>query len=52
MSLPARVETVIVGAGQAGLTMSWYLHEAGREHLLAPVDDLGAASGHLLARHG
>ncbi len=34
MSLPARVEMVIVGAGQAGLTMSWYLREAGREHLL------------------
>jgi len=34
MSLPARVETLIVGAGQAGLTMSWYLREAGREHLL------------------
>jgi len=34
MSLPARIETVIVGAGHAGLTMSWYLREAGREHVL------------------
>jgi putative flavoprotein involved in K+ transport len=34
MSLPSRIETVIVGAGQAGLTMSWFLRQAGREHLL------------------
>lgn len=34
MSRPSRVETVIVGAGQAGLTMSWFLREAGREHVL------------------
>jgi putative flavoprotein involved in K+ transport len=34
MGLPPRIETVIIGAGQAGLTMSWYLGEAGREHLL------------------
>ena len=33
-SLPARVETVIVGAGQAGLTMSALLRAAGREHLI------------------
>jgi putative flavoprotein involved in K+ transport len=34
MSLPSRVESVIVGAGQAGLTMSWYLRQAGREHVI------------------
>jgi putative flavoprotein involved in K+ transport len=34
MPLPPRIETAIIGAGQAGLTMSWYLREAGREHLL------------------
>jgi putative flavoprotein involved in K+ transport len=34
MTLPARIETVIVGAGQAGLTMSWYLRQAGREHAI------------------
>ena len=34
MGLPPRIETVVIGAGQAGLTMSWYLREAGREHLL------------------
>ena len=32
--LPGRTETVIVGAGQAGLAMSWYLQQAGREHVL------------------
>lgn len=32
MSLPSRVDTVVVGAGQAGLTMSWFLREAGRDH--------------------
>jgi putative flavoprotein involved in K+ transport len=32
--LPDRVETVIVGAGQAGLTMSSLLGSAGREHLV------------------
>jgi putative flavoprotein involved in K+ transport len=33
-TLPSRIETVIVGAGQAGLTMSWYLRQAEREHIL------------------
>ncbi|HEX5823825.1 MAG TPA: NAD(P)-binding domain-containing protein [Candidatus Limnocylindrales bacterium] len=32
--LPRSVETVVVGAGQAGLTMSWFLREAGREHVV------------------
>jgi putative flavoprotein involved in K+ transport len=34
VSLPRTTETVIVGAGQAGLTMSWWLQQAGREHVL------------------
>jgi putative flavoprotein involved in K+ transport len=34
MSLPSRVESVIVGAGQSGLTMSWYLRQAGGEHVI------------------
>jgi len=34
VQLPRRTETVIVGAGQAGLTMSWWLQQAGREHVL------------------
>jgi putative flavoprotein involved in K+ transport len=32
--MPRSVETAIVGAGQAGLAMSWYLGRAGREHVL------------------
>jgi putative flavoprotein involved in K+ transport len=34
MSLPPRVETVVIGAGHAGLTMSWFLRGAGRDHLV------------------
>jgi len=33
-TLPRAIETVIVGAGQAGLTMSAHLRQAGREHLI------------------
>ncbi len=32
--LPASVETVVVGAGQAGLIMSYHLERAGREHIV------------------
>ncbi len=32
--LPSKTKTVIVGAGQAGLTMSWWLQQAGQEHVL------------------
>ncbi len=32
--LPRRVETVVIGAGQAGLVMSTFLQDAGREHVL------------------
>src|SRR6266542_554716 len=40
--LPRRIEAVVIGAGQAGLTMSWYLGQAGREHVvLARRDRLG-----------
>jgi putative flavoprotein involved in K+ transport len=34
MNLPSRTETLVVGAGQAGLTMSGYLSQAGREHVV------------------
>lgn len=34
MSLPERVETAIIGAGQAGLTMSWHLQRGGRDHVV------------------
>ena len=32
--LPRSVETVVIGAGQAGLMMSWHLQRAGREHVV------------------
>ncbi len=34
MNAARSVETVVVGAGQAGLLMSWHLRQAGREHLV------------------
>ena len=34
MSLPSTIDTVVVGAGQAGLTMSWYLAAGGRDHVV------------------
>ncbi|MBA2266022.1 MAG: NAD(P)-binding domain-containing protein [Chloroflexi bacterium] len=34
MNLPPRTETVVVGGGQAGLAMSHYLAQAGREHIV------------------
>jgi putative flavoprotein involved in K+ transport len=42
--LPRKVDTVVVGGGQAGLTMSWFLRQAGREHvILERRDRLGGA---------
>lgn len=41
---PRQVETVVVGAGQAGLVMSSFLGQAGREHvLLERRDTLGGS---------
>ena len=34
MTLPSRVETAVIGAGQAGLTMSWFLGQAGVDHVV------------------
>jgi len=34
MTLPKRIDTVVAGAGQAGLTMSWFLQRSGRDHVL------------------
>jgi putative flavoprotein involved in K+ transport len=34
MSVPSAVDTVVIGAGQAGLCMSWHLTRAGRPHIL------------------
>jgi putative flavoprotein involved in K+ transport len=37
--LPDRIETVVVGAGQAGLAMSSLLRDAGREHVVVERRD-------------
>ncbi len=34
MALPRKIDTLVVGAGQAGLTMSWFLRRSGRDHVL------------------
>ncbi len=34
MSLPSQIDTVVVGAGQAGLAMSRFLSRSGREHVV------------------
>ncbi len=34
VALPRSIETVVIGAGQAGLAASWFLRQAGREHLV------------------
>jgi putative flavoprotein involved in K+ transport len=34
MTLPQRIDTIVIGAGQAGLAMSWFLRRNGREHVL------------------
>lgn len=34
MTLPSSVDTVVVGAGQAGLMMSWHLARGGRDHVV------------------
>lgn len=33
-TLPGSIDTVVVGAGQAGLLMSWHLQQAGRRHVV------------------
>ncbi len=34
MSLANNVDTVVIGAGQAGLTMSWHLTQGARDHVI------------------
>jgi putative flavoprotein involved in K+ transport len=41
--MPQRIETVIVGGGQAGLSTSYYLKQLGREHI---VLEQAAQAGH------
>ena len=33
-ALPRSIDTVVIGAGQAGLLMSWHLQQAGRTHVV------------------
>lgn len=33
-TVPRHADTIVIGAGHAGLTMSWYLGRAGREHVV------------------
>jgi len=41
MSSARRTETVVVGAGQAGLALSWHLTRAGRPHVLVERGRIG-----------
>jgi putative flavoprotein involved in K+ transport len=34
MALPSKVDTAVIGAGHCGLMMSWYLSQAGRDHVV------------------
>src|SRR5262245_11952260 len=42
-SLPSEVDVLVVGAGHAGLAMSWFLARSGREHLI--VDSCSRLGG-------
>ena len=33
------IETVIIGGGQAGLSLSYYLNQVGKEHLILEKSD-------------
>lgn len=33
-TLPGSIDSVVIGAGQAGLLMSWHLQQAGRDHVV------------------
>jgi len=37
--MPEYVETIIVGGGQAGLAVSYYLTQLGREHVVLEQSD-------------
>ena len=57
--MPERVETVIIGGGQAGLAMSHHLSRLGREHIVHAAlaagrlaDDFVATAGKLAGFRG
>ena len=33
-AVPRSIDTIVIGAGQAGLVMSWHLRQAGRNHIV------------------
>src|SRR5258706_14405661 len=33
-ALPLKVDVAVIGGGQAGLSMSWHLQQAGRDHVV------------------
>jgi putative flavoprotein involved in K+ transport len=41
--LPERVEVVVIGGGQAGLTASWYLGQNGIEHVVLERDRIASS---------
>ncbi|WP_284948157.1 MSMEG_0569 family flavin-dependent oxidoreductase [Acidisoma cladoniae] len=41
--LPAEIPVAIIGGGQAGLSMSWYLRQAGIDHVLLERSAIGHA---------
>jgi putative flavoprotein involved in K+ transport len=43
MGMAERVDTIVIGAGQAGLAVSYYLTQQGRQHLVLERDRVGEA---------
>ena len=41
--MPTQVEVLVIGAGQAGLAVSWHLSQRGVEHLLVEQGRAGEA---------
>ncbi len=35
------IDTIVVGGGQAGLSVSWHLKQAGREHIVLDRGRIG-----------